>query len=352
VSAIASYVKWWGRGDLNPGSPAPQAGILVHTRRICTKIPTKSDSLTRRRPLKAPTKQKELIINTLINLKHNGKAENTIKSVSQNLNRISKHTDLAKPEEVKQYIADAKRLDNGKPLSNGTKSKLIFCYDCLCKANKIQWQAPRYKWEQHVPIIPTTANVNKIISASTKRYATIFTILAETGLEGQELHKTHKNNIDTEQGIISAKGCKGHASGSYKLKTHTAEMLREYMAKNPQEYPFPKPKVMSQIWRRVRNRVADNLKQLQLKKIPMKNLRNYSGAKLYYSLKDPIAVMRHLRHKKLETTMHYLRGITIGGEEEYTCKTATNIKEATELIENGFEYITEIDGTKLFKKRK
>ena len=182
-----------------------------------------------------PTKQTGLIINTLINLKNNGKAENTIKSVSQNLNRLSKHTDLAKPEEVKQYIANANRIDNGKPLSNATKSKLAFCYDCLCKANGIQWTPPKYKWIQNIPIIPTTANVNKIISASTKRYATIFTILAETGLEGQELRNTHKDNIDTEQGIISAKGCKGHASGSYKLKAHTAEMLREYIAKNTQQ---------------------------------------------------------------------------------------------------------------------
>ena len=332
---------------MNPGSPAPQAGILDHIRRICTKIPTKSDSLTRRRP-----QTQELIINTLINLKTNGKKENTIKSVSQNLTRISKHADLSKPEEVKQYIADAKRLDNGKPLANGTKSKLVFCYDCLCKATNLQWQPPRYKWEQKTPIIPTTANVEKIITASTKRYATIFTILAETGAEGQELHQTHRNDIDTEQGIISIKGTKGHASGTYKLKTRTAEMLREYLAKDQREYPFPQPKVMSQIWRRVRNKLADNLKQPELKKIPMKNLRNYSGAKLYNKLKDPIAVMRHLRHKKLETTMHYIRAITIGGEEEYTCKTATNVKEATELIKNGFQYITEIDGLKLFRKRR
>jgi len=330
--------NWWGRGDLNPGSPAPQAGILDHTRRICTKIPTKSDSLTRRRP-----QTQELIINTLINLKTNGKAENTTKSVSQNLTRISKHADLLKPEEVKRYIANAKRIDNGKPLSNSTKNKLAFCYDKLCKANNMTWEIPRYKYEP---------NVNKMISAATKRYATIFTILAETGLEGQELHKTSRKDIDIKQGIISVQGCKGHASGSYKLKTKTAEMLREYLAKNQEEYPFPQPKVMSQIWRRIRNRVADNLKQPELKKIPMKNLRNYSGARLYNKLKDPIAVMRHLRHKKLETTMHYIRGIIIGGEEEYTRKTANNIKEATELIELGFEYITEMDGTKLFRKRK
>ena len=50
--------------------------------------------------------------------------------------------------------------------------------------------------------------------------------------------------------------------------------------------------------------------------------------------------------------MHYIRGITIGGEEEYTCKTAQTIEEAAQLIENGFQYVTEIEGTKLFKKRK
>jgi len=311
------------------------------------RIPTKSEPLTRRRP-----QTQQLIINTLINLKNNGKAKNTLKIVSQCLTRISHHADLAKPEEVKQYIADAKRLDNGKPLSNQTKNKLVFCYSCLCKAHNLEWTPLRYEWEAKIPIIPTTANVEKIINASTKRYATIFTILAEIGAEGQELHLTHRNQIDTEQGIISIKGTKGHASGSYRLETRTAEMLREYLAKDQSEYPFPQPKVMSQMWRKVRNRLADNLKQPELKKIPMKNLRNYSGAKLYYSIKDPIAVMRHLRHKKLETTMHYIRAITIGGEEEHTCKTATTVKEATELIELGFQYVTEIDGYKLFRKRK
>jgi hypothetical protein len=38
--------------------------------------------------------------------------------------------------------------------------------------------------------------------------------------------------------------------------------------------------------------------------------------------------------------------------DEWTCKTATTIQEATQLIEAGFQYITEIDNTKLFKKRK
>lgn len=284
-------------------------------------------------------------------MKNNAKAEVTVKQVSYKLKQISEHANLANPEDVKQYIANSK-LENGEPTSEPTKNKLIFAYDNFCKVNGIEWKKPYYEYEPKIPLIPTTDNVNKIISASSNKYATIFTILTETGLEGHELEKTSRKSIDIEQGIISAQGCKGHASGTYKLKQQTAEMLRVYLYKYKGEYPFPPSKIMGETWRKVRDRLAEKLSQPELKKIPMKNLRNYSGAKLYYSIPDPIAVMRHLRHKKLETTMHYLRGITTGGEEEYICKVAQNIKEATELIEHGFQYITEMEGLKLFKKRK
>ncbi len=56
-------------------------------------------------------------------------------------------------------------------------------------------------------------------------------------------------------------------------------------------------------------------------------------------------------HKKIETTLIYTQLLNLN-EDEWTCKTATNIKEATNLIENGFEYIQEIDGIRLYRKRK
>jgi integrase len=194
--------------------------------------------------------------------------------------------------------------------------------------------------------------VNAIIDTATQHYAMVFTILAETGAEGKELENVSQGDIDAEQGLISIRGHKGHASGTYKLKARTAEMLRTYLHKNPQEHPFPSSEIMGDIWRRTRQRASEKLCKPELNKILLQNLRNYSGAQLYYKTQDPIAVMRHLRHKKLETTMHYIRGITTGGEEEYTCKTASNVKEATDLIEHGFQYVTDIDGLKLFKKRK
>ncbi len=38
--------------------------------------------------------------------------------------------------------------------------------------------------------------------------------------------------------------------------------------------------------------------------------------------------------------------------EEYTVKVASTVEEACKLLEVGFEYVTEFDGKKLFRKRK
>jgi integrase len=226
-------------------------------------------------------------------------------------------------------------------------------YFNYCETNNIPFDKPYFKSEEGTPIIPTTESVNKIISGATTRFAVVFTILAETGIEGAELEKISRKQIDAEQGIVSVKGCKGHDSGTYKLKQATTDMLRLYLAKNPQEYPFPKARIMGEVWRDTRTRVANKLSQPDLKNIPLRNLRNYAGAKLWYATQDPIAVMRLLRHKKLDTTMHYIRGVTTStGDCDFTCKAATNAKEAMTLIEAGFQYVTTIEGIQLFKKRK
>ena len=332
---------WWGRWDLNPGSPTPQAGILNQSSPLATGI---TNGKLYDDPSQ-PTKYNDLIINTLLNAKNSGKAQNTIRSFASSLRQLNRHADLKNPESVRTYIANS-------PHANITKNKLALAYTWFCKTNNIEWKQPYYRWERKIPIIPTTENINKIISASTPRYATIFTILTETGLEGHELATTQRKDIDTEQGIITATGCKGHNSRSFKLKTQTAEMLRTYLAKNTTNNPFPSSKSMSEMWQRARNRLAQTLSQPQLRNIPMRNLRHHFATMKYDQTRDILLVKQLLGHKKLETTMFYTQLIAISGEEEYTCKTATNIKEATELLEHGFTYIQNIDGIKLYRKRK
>jgi hypothetical protein len=39
-------------------------------------------------------------------------------------------------------------------------------------------------------------------------------------------------------------------------------------------------------------------------------------------------------------------------DDEWTCTGATTVKEATKLVEAGFQYVTTIEGIQLFRKRK
>jgi len=301
-------------------------------------------------------KVEQQILNTLEKLKSNGYKNNTVRTTNYNLRMIARHADLNNPEEVKKYISIAKNTKTEQPVEDETKCKMVWSYNKYCQINDITWIKPHYKVAEKTPTIPTRENVEAIINNASQRYITIFTLLREIGASGMELSNVKQQDIDQEQATISIKGCKGHASGNYKLKTRTAEMLRIYLHKNTEEHPFPSTRSISQVWLDTRKRASIKLCKPELRKVKLQNLRNFSGAELYKSLpiRDPIAVMRHLRHKKLETTMHYLRGINLDYEEDdqWISRTSTTIEEDQKLIDNGFQYVTERDRTKLYRKRK
>ncbi len=49
--------------------------------------------------------------------------------------------------------------------------------------------------------------------------------------------------------------------------------------------------------------------------------------------------------------MHIAQGLS-ETPEDYVCKVAQTLGEACTLVEAGFEYVTEMNGMKLFRKRK
>lgn len=67
-------------------------------------------------------------------------------------------------------------------------------------------------------------------------------------------------------------------------------------------------------------------------------------------------VKERLGHKRIDSTLLYIQlAEAIYGEgqsDEFISKTAKTPKEVCELIESGFEYVTEMDDLKFFKKRK
>jgi integrase len=285
-----------------------------------------------------------------------------IKELMRELTRIIKETpNLFDSKATTKAILQMQRKKNkAKPLTKGYIKRHLTAYQEFCEANQIPYDKPKIYYEPPIPLIPSTEQVKEIIANTSAKYTCLFTIMAETAIEGEELHTTHITQIDIDEGKLSIIGTKQHANGVYKLKSQTANMLRQYLAKHPnEEYPFPIPKTMSETWRNARRKASKKLCKPELFKIPMKNLRNYAGAVFYKTTgkHDPIATMRFMRHKQLETTLHYIRAINLDEPEEYITEMVKlgepdTIKRIQELSNAGYNFLSEADGYQAYRIHK
>ena len=89
-------------------------------------------------------------------------------------------------------------------------------------------------------------------------------------------------------------------------------------------------------------------------KIRLYDLWHWFATTKYIKTRDLLHVKYLLVYRYIESTMvyvHLAQGL-INSPEDYSCKAAKSIEEATALIEAGFDFVTEMDSVKLFRKRK
>ena len=255
---------------------------------------------------------------------------------------------LDDPDSVKRFIACQEGW------SNSYKECVVNAYVHYVRFYGLEWTKPKYKRSERLPNVPSSEQVNKIIAHSGRKYSMIFSVLRDTGLRPVELQRLTLKNIDLEKGIVYPESAKGGRARALKLKTETLAMLKEYVSRNDfglNDKMFPDTDIVSHVFMRIRNRLAKRLCEPQLKKFRLYDLRHYYATMLYHRTKDILLVKEKLGHKRLETTLIYTHLIDFQ-DEEFTVRAAKSVKEACELIESGFEYVTEMDGAKLFRKRK
>ncbi len=75
---------------------------------------------------------------------------------------------------------------------------------------------------------------------------------------------------------------------------------------------------------------------------------------IYHETKDIYYTMQRLGHKNIKNTLLYiqLEEALFQGETSYISKVAKTEQEICSLIDAGFEYVTEFQGAKIFRKRK
>jgi hypothetical protein len=71
----------------------------------------------------------------------------------------------------------------------------------------------------------------------------------------------------------------------------------------------------------------------------------------YHKTKDILHVKRLLGHKNIQNTLIYTHLVDFKSDD-WVCKVACSLEEAVELVEAGFEYVTEVEGKKIFRKLK
>ena len=75
----------------------------------------------------------------------------------------------------------------------------------------------------------------------------------------------------------------------------------------------------------------------------------------YHKTHDPDHVKRLLGHRNLQSTEIYInmeQAIFSENDQEFHVKVASGLEEACKLLEVGFEFVCDMDGKKLFRKRK
>ncbi|MHA1829281.1 MAG: tyrosine-type recombinase/integrase, partial [Candidatus Heimdallarchaeaceae archaeon] len=103
-----------------------------------------------------------------------------------------------------------------------------------------------------------------------------------------------------------------------------------------------------------RKRIAKKLGNPRLLRISLKTFRHWKATMEYLRTRDIVHVKELLGHVVIQNTLKYIHVANALSKEmsNYVCKTANTVEEAKRLIEQGFEYVTEIDNVKLFRKRK
>ena len=81
-------------------------------------------------------------------------------------------------------------------------------------------------------------------------------------------------------------------------------------------------------------------------------IRHWKTTVEYARTKNILHAMQIIGHRNIKNTLLYPQLVKTQTKDEYVCRVAKTVEQTAELIEAGFEYVCEIDGVKLFRKRK
>jgi integrase len=165
------------------------------------------------------------LLPVILKLKSEGRKDSTLVPMRKRLKFLARNVDLNEPEKVKAFIA-------GQSYTDGYKDNLIDAYSSYCRFFGIQWIKPQYMREERITKVPKEEDINKIISHSKLKYATVYSVLRDSGMRPVELGMLRVKDFDLETGEVYPTTAKHGAGWVLKLKKATLAMLKQYITDN------------------------------------------------------------------------------------------------------------------------
>ncbi len=282
-------------------------------------------------------------------LRKQGIKETTIGTYSKYIEILAKNGNIFDPEDTKLTIATHFKDQNTKRLAT-------YAYDAFLKYIGIKWEKPQYRKEDKKVFIPNDKELLLAINSGTKQSIVFSRLVYETGARLNEAQRVEWTDLDQERNKITINASK---NGNARILTVSKELLNLLRSlPKTEKTVFPKRLLNSRQanFNRRMKKLSRQQNNPRFSKIHHHTFRHCKALREYHITKNILHVKRVLGHKSINTTMRYVELYeeiyTNLKPENYICETASTINEAKNLIEQGFEYVSEIEGEQLYKKVK
>lgn len=279
-------------------------------------------------------------------MKKQGYKDGTILSRTKLLKiMVKRGANLYDPETIKDVIAK-------QSWSEGRKENAVNAYTTFLTMTNGTWNPPIYCRIRKIPFIPKEDEIDALIASCSPKGAALLQTLKETAARVGEAWSLKWTELDTENRTLWLTPEKGSNPRISKISTKLLSMLLALPRKSDHifgNYPLSGYRTC---FTRQRKRAAIKLGNPRLLQITFHTFRHWKATMEYHRTKDILYVMRLLGHKSIKNTLVYTQLIDFPEDDEFVCKVAKTVQEASQLIESGFEYICTLEDAKLFRKRK
>ena len=286
------------------------------------------------------------VVDFLWHLKKNGAKNGTLKNYSSMLRKLAANTDLTS-ESVKEYLAKTNEW------SDSSKSLCVVIYTTFLKFIGASWEPPKYKPAERMPFIPTEADIDQLIAGCGKKLSTFLQFLKETGARCGEAAMLKWADIDVERRVVRITPEKGSRPRILPISSKLISMLNNLPRKSDNVWATIYS--LKSSFYKARRYLVYKLQNPRLKQISLHTFRHWKGTMEYHKTRDVFHVQHVLGHRELRSTLVYInieKSLFQNTDDEFHVRVAHSLEETCKLLEVGFEYVTDMDGAKLFRKRK